>query len=252
MRLRGDRGIHDHRREKRREIQRHQRGHGRHHQHEPAARRGEAGAILRPGRCPVFPRPNHASGIHRRFVQILLYVAQVGLKSFLVANDDESDGYLGIAPVISPDGKHVAYLGMNNGVVTVVLDGKAAPIEGQNSQQGGCHLRVGLYGRPAAPGSAHQQAPKFMSMALTSKRAPPARPGNTCSARIVSICCSPGIPPPITSAVRDFPRQQAQSLQGRVFPTRSGRRFRRTASTFSGSGTDRPKLPMIWTTVFFM
>gem|GEM_PF-2211817 len=40
-----------------------------------------------------------------------LYVAQVGMKYFLVSNEDESDGQSQLfSPVVSADGKHIAYL----------------------------------------------------------------------------------------------------------------------------------------------
>ena len=58
-----------------------------------------------------------------------LYVAQVGLKSFFVTNEDESDAYQGIAPVVAPGGKHIAFLATNGTATpTVVVDDKVMPI----------------------------------------------------------------------------------------------------------------------------
>lgn len=70
-----------------------------------------------------------------------MYVAQVGPKSFFVTNDDESDAYQGIAPVIAPDGKHVAFLGTNGGAPpTVVVDGKVIPLNGRKGTGGALGL----------------------------------------------------------------------------------------------------------------
>jgi hypothetical protein len=67
-----------------------------------------------------------------------LYVAQVGLKSFFVTNDDESDAYQGITPVLAPDGKHIAFLGTNGGAPpTVVMDGKVIPLNGRKGAASG-------------------------------------------------------------------------------------------------------------------
>jgi hypothetical protein len=66
-----------------------------------------------------------------------LYVAQVGLKSFLVINEDESDGYQGIAPVISPDGKHTAFLANSGGKPVVVMDGKTIALNGRRGTVSG-------------------------------------------------------------------------------------------------------------------
>ena len=63
-----------------------------------------------------------------------LYVATTAGKAFLVTNEDESDGYPAISPVLSPDGKHVAFIatrGYNKPAIG--LDGKMVPLKGRES-----------------------------------------------------------------------------------------------------------------------
>ncbi len=80
-----------------------------------------------------------------------LYVAQVGLKSFLVTNDDESNGYPAIAPVVSPDGKHIAFLATTGTPKTVVVfDGKDVALNGRQGVPSG-----GTTGLAIAPDSEH-------------------------------------------------------------------------------------------------
>jgi hypothetical protein len=67
-----------------------------------------------------------------------VYVAQMGLKSFLVVNEDESDGYQGIAPVITDDGKHIAFLATTGGPKPeVVIDRKTMPLNGRQGTASG-------------------------------------------------------------------------------------------------------------------
>jgi hypothetical protein len=69
-----------------------------------------------------------------------VYVAQVGLQSFLVTNDDESDGYKGvISPVISPDGKHIAFIAKGGSATekpVIVIDGQTKTLGGHAPQVG--------------------------------------------------------------------------------------------------------------------
>jgi hypothetical protein len=69
-----------------------------------------------------------------------LYVAQMSGQSFLVSNEDESDGVTGvISPVCSPDGKHVAYIastGAGGAKPCVVIDGKPLTLSGRTGTPG--------------------------------------------------------------------------------------------------------------------
>ena len=89
-------------------------------------RPGAHGSSCRKSVCPGFT-PDSA--------KISFYVAQVGLKSFLVTNDDESDGYQAIAPVrhCLPTGSISHFLGSGNGSQTVVVDGKPVAFNGRTT-----------------------------------------------------------------------------------------------------------------------
>lgn len=61
-----------------------------------------------------------------------LYIAMVAGKSFLVTNEDESDGYQAIGTAVSPDGKHIALIGnMGSGKMATIIDGKPVALKGR-------------------------------------------------------------------------------------------------------------------------